>query len=216
MISAMLQEMLSSFRRGFRPGSPLFSISIAICFTALLILVSYFFAQRKVIGELPQEFLDARREASATSREIVSLTDSVNKAVRSLNLLDVAEQKPEALNIVHKARTDVATAASRARELSRSLQRMTLALSSLSSGSAQQLAYAAITTEISLISEFFAYTDYLNSFLASIERSFARGSTREEQGAIGKALREANESAETINRLNNEFLAKMRLFDTSL
>lgn len=211
-----LRETLLSLKRGFRIGSPLFYTSLAICFAAILILSSHLFSQRKFTEELPEEFLQARRDASLTSKEIVVLTDSINKAVRAINLLDVAEQRPKAIQIVNQAKADVASASSRAFELSRSLERMTQSLISLSSASAQRLAYTAIATELSLVSEFLTYTEHLNVFLASIERSFARGSTREEQEAIGKALDEVNESAKTINRLNDEFLAKMKLFDTSL
>ncbi|MEK7479032.1 MAG: hypothetical protein AAB634_00645 [Patescibacteria group bacterium] len=210
------REVFLSLKRGFRPGSPLFYITLATCFAVLLILLSYIFSQRKFTAELPQEFLDARKDASAVSKEIVALTSSVNEAVRALNLLDVAEQKPKALQVVNQAKTDTKSASSRAFELSRHLERMTKSLASLSSGSAQRLAYTAIATELSLVSEFLTYTENLNAFLASVERSFAARSTKEEQEAISKALDEVNKSAKTINRLNDDFLSKMKRFDTSL
>ncbi len=210
------RDILVSLRRGFRFKSPLFYTFVAILFTAAIILASHLFSRAEFAAEIPPEFLEARRDASLTSKEIVVLTESVNKAVREINLLDVAEQRPRAMEVVELAKTDIASASSRAFDLSRHLERMTQSLSSLSSGSAQRLAYAAIATELSLVSEFLTYTENLNDFLASIERSFTRGSTREEQEAISKALHEVNESAKTINRLNDEFLAKMKLFDTSL
>ncbi|MEK7076944.1 MAG: hypothetical protein AAB967_01795, partial [Patescibacteria group bacterium] len=198
-----------------RKGSPLFYVFIATFFTLLLILFSHAFSQRELRAELPPEFLLARRDASSVSKEIVVLTDSVNKAIRTMNLLDVAEQRPKAVGIVNQAKTDIASASSRAFELSRHLERMTQSLASLPSASVQRLAYTAIATELSLVSEFLTYTEHLNAFLQSIERSFAARSTLKEQEAIGKALGEVNESAKTINRLNDEFLAKMRVFDTS-
>lgn len=211
-----LREALLFFRRRFRVGSPSFYILLATLFAALLILFSRAFSQREFRAELPQEFLLARRDASSVSREIVALTDSVNKAIRELNLLDVAEQRPRAIQIVARTKADNASANSRAFELSRHLDRMTRSLISLPSAPIQRLAYTAIATELSLVSEFLTYTQHLNEFLSSIERSFAARSTREEQEVVSKALGEVNESTKTINRLNDEFLAKMKLFDKSL
>lgn len=222
MISAMSEfhiqprEVLLFFRRRFRIGGPSFYILLATLFAVLLILFSNAFSQRNLRAELPQEFLLARQDASLVSREIVALTASVNKAIRELNLLDVAGQGSGAIQIVNQAKTDNASANSRAFQLSRHLDRMTRSLVSLPSAPVQRLAYTAIATELSLVSEFLTYTEHLNAFLQSIERSFAARSTREEQEAIRKALDEVNESAKTINRLNDEFLAKMKLFDKSL
>lgn len=209
------REVFAFFKQRFRKGSPSFYILIATIFALLLIFSSYAFSQRELRAELPPEFLEARRDASLASKEIVTLTGSVNNAIRTISVLDVADQNPRATQIINQAKADTASANSRAFDLSRHLERMTQSLVSLPSAPIQRLAYTAIATELSLVSEFLSYTQHLNTFLQSIERSFAARSTREEQEAIGKALDDVNESAKTINRLNNEFLAKMGAFDTS-
>ena len=92
---------------------------------------------------------------------------------------------------------------------------MTESLIGIPSANTQRMAYEAIAVELSLVSEFIIYTQNLNEFLESLERSYEKGSTVEEQDTIEKEIGEVNENTKTINKLNKEFLAKMKLFDKS-
>lgn len=211
--------LFGALKKGFRPkGAPLY-VFLAILFAFLVIFSSRFFATRGEETRIPKEFLRARENAALVSREIVDLTGSTNEKIRAVNLLDVqggTERVQNAIRFVQEAKDTNAQALSRAFLLSEHLRDLAQSLAGVSPLSSQRVAYEAIAIELSLVSEFITYTKNLNAFLDSLERSIARRSTFQEQDAISNALRDVNENTKTINRLNGEFLARMRAFDKSL
>ncbi|MDP2704481.1 MAG: hypothetical protein Q8P01_04700 [bacterium] len=211
--------LLSALKKGFRPKGAPFYVFLAILFAFLVIFSSRFFATRGEQTRIPEAFLQARESAALVSRDIVALTGSTNEKIRAVNLLDVqgdAESVERATSLLREAKNSNEEALSRAFELSEHLRALAQSLAGVSPLSSQRVAYEAIAIELSLVSEFITYTKNLNAFLESLERSIARRSTFQEQDALSNALRDVNENTKTINRLNNEFLARVREFDKSL
>lgn len=211
--------LFGALKKGFRPkGAPLY-VFLAILFAFLVIFSSRFFATRGEETRIPEKFLQARESAALVSREIVELTGSTNEKIRAVNLLDVqggAERVERATGLLQEAKDMNEQAMARAFELSEHLRALAQSLAGVSPLSSQRVAYEAIAIELSLVSEFITYTKNLNAFLESLERSIVRRSTFQEQDAINAALRDVNENTQTINRLNGEFLARIRAFDKSL
>jgi len=179
------------------------------------IVVVYFFlsfssTENKEIF-LPQEFVEARKSASEISQEVVNLTSGVRDKIK---IADVHSGKEDALKIISEAKSLNVQTHQKIVDLSYALQVMAGSLFEIQPIESQRVAYEAITTEISLISEFFAYTEHLNAFLNDLE-SIAlsgEGTTPFSEGNLNKA----NEKVEVINTLNKEFLSKIEVFDKSL
>ncbi len=214
-----IKLLLGALKKGFRPKGAAFYVSLAILFAFLVIFSSRFLATRGEQAHIPEAFLQARENAALVSRDIVALTGSTNEKIRTVNLLDVqggAESVQRATGLLQEAKNSNEEALSQAFKLSEHLRALAQSLAGVSPLSSQRVAYEAIAIELSLVSEFITYTKNLNAFLDSLGRSVIRRSTFEEQDAINTALRDVNENTQTINRLNEEFLARMREFDKSL
>lgn len=192
---------------------------LGLIFLAVMFVEVWFLARpatdkdRTVL--LPRAFLDARFSAALVSRRIVELTGETNATIKEINILDGKGDSRRARALVGEARTNNEEAYRSAFELSRHLQALAESLSELKSTKSQRIAYEAVAIELSLVSEFINYTEHLNDFLDKLDRALA-ANTPALRNEIYDALRDVNESAETINKLNNEFSEKMRKFDDSL
>ena len=169
----------------------------------------------KMGAVLPGNFMEAREQAAAVSKRVVELTSEIGKKIKAANISDLTGRTLDARTLIQEAKTNNTEAYQNAFELSRHLQRLAESLAELKSSKSQRLAYEAVAVELALVSEFITYTQNLNRFLDNLDRAIAfnSGAARDE---VRTALQEVNRSAETINRLNMEFLAKMKKFDSSL
>lgn len=164
---------------------------------------------------VPANFTSARQNASQVSQEIVTLTTTVNQKIAEANTAESQGDTAAVLTAINDARTANATAYEKAFALSQDLQQMTESMSTIDSVKSQQLAYEAVAVELSLVSEFIAYTGSLNDFLNSLARSIA-ASNRTNSQAVTEALKTVNQKAATIDQLNQEFGQKMAAFDASV
>ena len=210
-----IEYVIKFLKKRLHPRGVPFYVILATIFALSVIFSSNLFATSRIKAELPNEFVSARREAARVSKDIVQLTGSANNRIREIDLDDVREQNQDTLGTIRIAKQENGWAYSYAIDLSRYLQDMTESLIGIPSANTQRMAYEAIAVELSLVSEFIIYTQNLNEFLESLERSYEKGSTVEEQDTIEKEIGEVNENTKTINKLNKEFLAKMKLFDKS-
>ncbi|OGG41324.1 hypothetical protein A3A21_04230 [Candidatus Jorgensenbacteria bacterium RIFCSPLOWO2_01_FULL_45_25b] len=185
-------------------------ILIVLCIIVVLFIVLFPPKQEP----LPEEFVRAREEAALVSKKIVQLTSVTNQKIKEIQVSRVAEDGGRALQLVKEAKDDNAEAYNNAFELSRHLQKLAESLADFSSFRTQRLAYEAVAVELSLVSEFITYTQNLNVFLDGLQRAIER-KTLAEKGTILKSLSDVNKNANKINKLNEEFLGKMRKFDSS-
>lgn len=164
---------------------------------------------------LPPGFVAARQAASLVSQEIAALTSATNGDISQVNVSDLQGNVQSATALIREAREKNAAAYQRAVELSGHLKNLAESLSALPSRRAQQAAYEAVAVELSLVSEFIGYTEYLNRFLDSLNRAVATNAEAD-RAAVAGALQEVNARAAKINELNAAFAAKMQVFDRSL
>jgi len=91
---------------------------------------------------------------------------------------------------------------------------MAESLEQIKSLKSQRLAYEAVATELSLVSEFILYTGDLKNFLNNLAKTVATDSAVASLNV--KQLRQAvNQRVSTINNLNQEFLLKIKDFDST-
>lgn len=211
-----IKHIIKFLKKRLHPRGVPFYVLLATVFALGVIFSSNLFASYQLRADLPTDFIEARRGASDVSKRIVELTSSVNDRIKKIDLIDVAKQSKDARDEINVTKQENGWAYAHAVELSTDLQAMTESLAGIPSALVQSQAYDAIAIELTLVSEFIVYTQNLNKFLESLDRAYAEGLTKEAEDAIKKELQKVNESTKTINKLNKEFIAKMKIFDKSL
>ncbi len=180
-----------------------------------LIFFSFLFFAKGEVGELPQSFWDARKEASIVSQEIRDFTRQTNDAIAGIDLSEDAVIEAKTTELISQARETNTQAYRKAFLLSQNLQKMAESLHLIESRVLQQEAYQAVAVELSLVSEFINYTQYLNAFLDGLEKTMKSRSPEDKQ-LVDQVRRDINRKVETINDLNEEFLDLMDGFDQNL
>lgn len=181
----------------------------------IIIGVLVYFAASGAKTAVPAGFTAARQNAAGVSQDIVALTATVNQKIQAANAAEAKGDANAVLAAVSGARTSNAEAYNKAFSLSQDLQTMAESLSTINSPQSRQLAYEAVAVELSLVSEFIAYTGSLNDFLNALSSSIASDNPAN-RNAVADALKTVNDKAATINQLNDEFNQKMDAFDASV
>ncbi len=166
-------------------------------------------------GTVPEEFLDARRDAASVGTQIVDLTRQTGEKIRAVNYTDLSGNVDHAVALIGEAKALNQSAYTQAFELTRHLQRLASSLSAMGASDLRGKAYDAISVELALVSEFILYTQKLNIFLEHLSRAIATGLITD-RSTTDAALKEANEQGMKINAINEDFLKKMEVFDSSL
>jgi hypothetical protein len=182
---------------------------------AIIIGVLVYFAVSGAKTTVPPSFTAARQNAASVSHDIVTLTTSVNQNIQAANAAEAKGDTNAVLAAIGDARTANAAAYEKAFALSQNLQQMTQALTDINSAPSRQMAYEAVAVELSLVSEFIAYTGSLNDFLNTLARSIAVDGLSG-NSAVADVLKIVNDRAATIDKLNQEFNQKMDAFDASV
>jgi hypothetical protein len=187
---------------------------------AILVIVGSFYFLRSgqnTTGamNLPQDFIIARQNAAVVSQRIVDLTSATRDKINAANISELAGDNNKTQQFIGEARTTNNEAYQSASNLAEFLKNLAGSLSTLQSTASQRIAYQAIATELSLVSEFIVYTQNLNSFLDALSAA-GEGNTPARKTAIEATLKKTNNSARIINDLNKEFLSRMASFDKSL
>ncbi len=159
----------------------------------------------------PIDFSAARQRASVISQDIVNLTTDTGKKINEANQAEANGDINRILSLISDAKNSNSSAYQKAFDMSQLLQQMAESLNSVQSNK-QEIGYQAIATELSLVSEFIAYTKNLNDFLNILAQS-ALDETPNSQKAINDALQKVNQKTTLINGLNRDFVDKMAAFD---
>ncbi|MFA6365431.1 MAG: hypothetical protein WCW78_03455 [Candidatus Paceibacterota bacterium] len=187
---------------------------------AVLVIAGFFYSLRggqNTTGavNLPQDFVIARQNAAGVSQHIVDLTSATRDKINAANVSELAGDNKKTQQFIDEARIINNEAYQNASNLAEFLKNLAGSLTTLQSTASQRIAYQAIATELSLVSEFIVYTQNLNSFLDALSAA-GEGNTPVRKTAIEATLKKTNSSAHTINDLNKEFLDRMASFDKSL
>ncbi|MDI6820837.1 MAG: hypothetical protein QMD65_01510 [Patescibacteria group bacterium] len=164
--------------------------------------------------EIPKEFLMARQDTAAISQKIASLTKETAEKIKVVNVSELTGDPDRALLLIKDAKESNRRAYDQATELAKSLQRLAESLNDIRGIEGQQLASQAIAIELSLVSDFIVYTQYLNKFFDNLTKAVSTNSFASRRN-VEESIREVNGQVARINSLNKEFLVKMAEFDAS-
>ncbi len=185
----------------------------------LILLFTFVYLTRKSGGgnpadNLPQNFLLSRKTVALISQNIVDLTNKTSDKITAANTADNAGDKTNARVLIEDAQVMNKEAYRAAAQLADQLKILTESLSQMKSLDSQRLAYQAVATELSLVTEFVVYTQNLNDFLEKLIVSMETD-VKVSKSDIAGALKNTNDSAKKINSLNAEFNDRMVRLDKS-
>ncbi len=162
---------------------------------------------------VPSEFLEARKEASRTAEEIVSLASNVSNNLNQIAAYDTEKKYSEAVLLVSQEIERNREMRGKAILLSGKLEAMAKNLSNISPGSSGQIALEAISSETALISQLIDYNDYLVKLLENLHDKFIG---KKVDNKIAEWVDKINGEIRDINDLNQKFNDLMKKFDESL
>ncbi len=186
-------------------------ISIVVIIVALGII---YITSIRSSQDIPERFVEARKNAASVSEDIVRLTSDTNEKIAQINVLEIKGKAEEALLLIQSARASNEAAYGKAFDLSQNLKTLAESLADIHSPREQQIAYEAVAVELSLVSEFISYTQALNTFLSNLA-SLISNNTLQNQNIVRSNISTVNEKTSLINNLNTQFIEKMKTFDSS-
>lgn len=181
----------------------------------LVALGGYFLFEGLGSAQIPQTFMDARKEASSVSAQIVDLTNQTNSKIKGANYTELTGDVERAIIFINDARQLNQASYTKAFELTKHLQGLATSLVEMGASKSRSLAYDAIAADLGLVSEFIIYTQKLNSFLESLGKAIVSKTDRDKV-LMQSTLDAVNQQVEIINEINREVQGKMEAFDNSL
>ncbi len=178
----------------------------------VILVVGGFLASRWSLSsnEIPQELQSARSQGALIAQDIVNLTNDMGAQLERINRLDKEKNFEEALRITQELILKSRTVRERATELSRELERMTLALPLLKSQDAREAALSSISNRLVVISHLINYSEYLEQLLYALQTRFA-GQGKEHQ--VANWINIINAEVAAINEFNAQAGRAMDRFD---
>ena len=169
----------------------------------------YFFVNKAFI---PESFTESRRNSAIVAKEIVALTETSLANLDKIASYDREYRFNSALALVRGELERSKEARRKAVQLTTQLGLMARAAGGITPVSIRNLAIEAIGNEISLVSHLMVYSDSLNSLLQTLEYKFS-GDIKYDASDVQDLVKNMNQEAMEINRLNNSFSDKMANFD---
>ena len=210
-----LKELLRDSKKRVAFGTALAIVFLFGC-VGTMMTISHSLSKSATFEELmPGAFLMARTNATHASIGIMDLMSATSKKIEEASALDQTKQKDLVLEKLKTAGELNTQAKALALDLSNYLKYMTNSLSLIKDSSARDRAYAAISTEVTLVEEFLSYADSLDAFLVEAIEVVGHA-TPDDAERVKSALQEANEKAIRVNDLNKRFLTQLNAFDVTL
>ena len=166
--------------------------------------------QKVVVSD---DFKVARYNAGIKSRQVAELSEVVRVKIREANEAEQSKDNTRAEILLNEAQLANSEAARNAAELSQHLQVLIGFINGMPAGKSQRYAYAAMTAEISLVSEYIVYTKNVTELIESVAAGVEIG--KHDKKTVEIVLQKANDNVKRINNLNQEFQEKIGDFDTS-
>lgn len=178
----------------------------------IIILLAYFVVRFLAVEtkKIPDNFLQARQEASLIAQDIVGLSNQTADNLKQIAQLDEGHKYTEALILISQELERNRQAREKAIDLSVRLETMAKNLAEISPQSASQVALEAVSSETTLISRLITYNDYLTQLLEILQKKFLGKSNGDN---ISDLIAKINDEAREINDLNQKFNDTMKEFD---
>ncbi len=190
-----------------------FSRKAKIFIGFLIIVVGGYFASSLLWGSsaVPADFEDARLQGALIAENIIRLSSESANDLARVNKLEGERKFSEALDITSRMLTQSQEIRAQAVDLSKEIERMTLALPSIRPVGAQQAALSAITDRLALISRLINYSAGLEQLLGALRGRFM-GYPGNHQ--VQNIIEQINNEVTAINHFNSEAVKEMEKFDS--
>lgn len=185
-------------------------------FAILLIMVFFaYFIGRFLLAKtktVPDEFLQARQEASLIAHDIVGMSKESASHIGDISALNNDKKYADALALVTQEIERNRQIRDKAISLSGHLQIMTLGVSSIEPKTSAEAALEAVSTEVTLIGHLLTYNDYLNQLLGIIKGRIV-GDPDATTADVSELVKKINDESIVVNVLNERFNEQMAKFD---
>lgn len=161
---------------------------------------------------VPEEFLEARREAAFVAERIVFLAHQSLGGLEQIGGLDETKRYGTALRRVEEELERNRQARDEALLLSSHLGTMAAYLAEIKPTRAQAAATEALGYEVSLVNRLINFHGLLTSLFELLENKFT-GRLKNGDGEVKKLIAEINKEIKAINNFNIKFNELMRQFD---
>jgi len=195
-------------KRGIVAGIAIGAVLLVI--GGITLSASFDDTQKIVVSD---DFKVARYNAGIKSRQVAELSEVAREKIREANQAEQSKDNARAESLLNEAQLANNEAARNAAELSRHLQVLVGFINGMPVGKSQRYAYAAMTAEISLVSEYIVYTKNVTELIESVAAGIEVG--KHDKKTIDSVLQKANDNVKRINDLNLEFQTKIGKFDVS-
>lgn len=177
--------------------------------TAVFIFLGYRWLSQSFA---PPAFLEARSRAAGTAKEIISLTENSIQTLDKISFYDRQYNFGPALSLVREELERAKKSRQKTTALTKEIGNMTNAIVGITPARVRSLATEAVRDEVDLISHLIVYNDLLNGLLQTLEYKFS-GDIRWESEEVQILIKNMNQEAREVNRLNNLFNQKMQELD---
>lgn len=182
---------------------------VVLALTAVFIFLGYQWLSQSFI---PPAFLEARSRAAEAAKEIISLTENSIQTLDKISFYDRQYNFEPALSLVREELERAKKSRQKTTALTKEIGNMANAIVGIAPARARSLATEAVRDEVDLISHFIVYNDLLNGLLQTLEYKFS-GDIRYDSEEVQTLIKNMNQEAREVNRLNNLFNQKMQELD---
>ncbi|MEK7478814.1 MAG: hypothetical protein AAB626_02765 [Patescibacteria group bacterium] len=193
----------------------LINIILALIVISILGGLGYLFFSS---GEsfVPENFAEARIRSSAIALELTSGLDLSRQSLNKISEEDRNGRFSSALELVEKEIEKIEKVKIKALELAAELTNMAQAVQGIEPASARNLAFEAVSQEVSLIMRLNNYLNFsFNPLLETLRLKFS-GDIRYDSGDVQILIGNMNKEAKEINYINDSFNQKLKDFDKVL
>lgn len=165
---------------------------------------------------VPENFAEARIRSSAIALELTSGLDLSRQSLNKISEEDRNGRFSSALELVEKEIEKIEKVKIKALELAAELTNMAQAVQGIEPASARNLAFEAVSQEVSLIMRLNNYLNFsFNPLLETLRLKFS-GDIRYDSGDVQILIGNMNKEAKEINYINDSFNQKLKDFDKVL
>ena len=179
---------------------------------AVLALIAFFgFIYRGGGSRVPEEYVQAREEATKISREIVGLGNEVNQSLVEIAAKNNIRDYSAALSVARSGAGQINQIGVKAQELLGALEGMVESVERVRPESAVKAGKDAISVGIKMVERLIIYSNLSSDLIKTIETKLGGGNVKE--GDIQKIIDDINSEVRFINSLSGDYGVLIKQFD---
>lgn len=179
---------------------------------ALAILTAGVVRQFIFSNHVPEEFSEARIKGAKIAEEIIAQQAFTSRNLEQIAKYDKQKNTSEALILISTELLKNREAGQKAIQLSSQLEKMASEIISIRPSKARDVATAAVTSEVTLVSRLLTYNNYLSQLFEVLRGKFETGISG--NGKVKDLITKINDEVGAINELDKRFHDSLAEFDS--